>query len=350
MGKTSVLAITKNGVSIGENLKKLFPEWSVFAPSKLSNEKTEIIWYSEPTSEKIVELFKNNNALICIFSLGAVIRLIAPYLKDKKTDPAVIVIDDKTNFVISVLSGHIRGANELTKEIADKLGALSVITTAADVNKTIAVDLVGREFNWKIDDDSTVTKISAHMVNEKPIGIFQEAGNKNWYKKLPKNVLIYENMEDLKKSNSKACLIISDKVIDKEISKESVIYRPPSLVIGIGLHWDTTKETIREGIDDCLDKFQLSSKSIAKLVSIKKPEDVQGLIDLGKEIGIPVEYVNREDLAEISAPNPSETVKAFEGTASVSEAAAIKVSGGELIVEKQKFPPNLTIAIARILN
>ena len=99
-----------------------------------------------------------------------------------------------------------------------------------------------------------------------------------------------------------------------------------------------------------LRKFKLSSKSIAKLVSIKKPEDVQGLIDLGKEIGIPVEYVNREDLAEISAPNPSETVKAFEGTASVSEAAAIKISEGQLIVEKQKFPPNLTIAIARIMN
>jgi cobalt-precorrin 5A hydrolase len=85
-------------------------------------------------------------------------------------------------------------------------------------------------------------------------------------------------------------------------------------------------------------------------VSIKKPEDVQGLINIGKEMGIPVEYVNREDLAEITAPNPSDTVKAFEGTASVSEAAAIKISGGELIVEKQKFPPNLTIAIARIMN
>ena len=350
MEKTVVLAITKNGIKIGENLKKLFPDWSIFAPSKLSNENTEIVWYSEPTTDKIVELFKNNNALICLFSLGAVIRLIAPHLKDKKTDPAVIVIDDKANFVISVLSGHIGGANELTEEIAEKLGALPVITTAADVNKTIAVDLVGREFNWKIDDDSTVTKISAHMVNEEPIGILQEAGEKNWYKNLPKNVMIYDNMGDLKKSNSKAHLIISDKIIDDEISNESVIYRPPSLVIGIGLHWDTTKETIREGIDHCLEKFKLSSKSIAKLVSIKKPQDVQGLIDLGEEMGIPVEYVNREDLAEISAPNPSETVKAFEGTASVSEAAAIKVSGGELIVEKQKFPPNLTIAIARIMN
>ena len=350
MDKTSVLAITKNGVKIGENLKKIFPDWSIFAPSKFSNEKNDIIWYYEPTSEKIVELFKNSNALICLFSLGAVIRLIAPHLKDKKTDPAVIVIDDKTNFVISVLSGHIGGANELTQEIADKLHALPVVTTAADVNKTIAVDLVGREFNWKIDDDSTVTKISAHMVNEEPIGVFQDAGNKNWFKELPKNVSIYNNLDDLKKSNSKAYLIISDRVVDEELSKESVIYRPPSLVIGVGLHWDTTKETIKEGIKNCLEKFKLSSKSIAKLVSIKKPQDVQGLIDLGKEMKIPVEYVNREDLAEIPVPNPSDTVKAFEGTASVSEAAAMKVSGGKLIVEKQKFPPNLTIAIARIMN
>jgi len=347
--KTSILVITKNGVKIGENLKRLFPDWDVYAPSKLMNESAGITWYSEPTTEKIVDLFKNNNALICVFSLGAVIRLISPYLKDKKTDPAVLVIDDKTNFVISVLSGHIGGANELTEEIAEKIGALPVITTAADVNKTIAVDLVGREYDWKIDDDSTVTKISAHMVNEEPIGVFQEAGKKNWYKKLPKNVVIYNNIEELKKSNSKSYLIITDKIIDN-LKKESVIYRPPSLVVGIGLHWDTTKEIIKEGIEDCMKKFNLSPKSIAKLVSIKKPQDVQGLIELGIEMNLPVEYVNREDLAEITAPNPSETVKKYEGTASVSEAAAIKISKGELIVEKQKFPPNLTIAIARIMN
>ena len=347
MEKVSVLAITKNGINIGERLKELFPNWDIFVPSKLSNENKSIIWYSEPTSDKIIELFKNSNALICLFSLGAVIRLIAPYLKDKKTDPAVIVIDDKTNFVISVLSGHIGGANELTQEISEKLNALPVITTAADVNKTIAVDLVGREFGWKIDDETTVTKISAHMVNAEPIGVFQQTGNKKWYKELPKNVTIYNSLEELKKSNSKAHLIISDTIIDNELAQESVIYRPQSLVIGIGLHWDTTKDTIKDGIEHCLKKFNLSSKCIAKLVSIKKSEDVQGLIDLGEEMKIPVEYVNREELAEIITPNPSNTVKAFEGTASVSEAAAIKISNGELIVEKQKFPPNLTVAIAR---
>ena len=349
MEKVSVLAITKNGLDIGMKLKEIFPSWNIYAPAKFSNEM-KLTWYSEPTSEKIIELFKNSNALICLFSLGAVIRLIAPHLKDKKTDPAVIVIDDKINFVISVLSGHLGGANELTQTIAEKLNSKAVITTAADVNKTIAVDLIGKNWSWKIDGDSTVTKISAHMVNEESIGVFQDAGNTNWYKQLPKNVKIYDSLEELKKSQSKGNLIISDRIISNDLLDNSVIYRPPSLVIGIGLHWDTPKKTIKDGIDNCMEKYNLSPKSIAKLVSIKKPTDVQGLIDVGKDMEIPVEYVDREELAEVSAPNPSETVKAFEGTSSVSEASAIKVSGGSLIVEKQKFPPNLTIAIARILN
>jgi cobalt-precorrin 5A hydrolase len=347
--KVSVLAITKNGINIGVKLKEIFPSWDVYAPSKFSNDK-EINWYSNPTSEIIIELFKNSNALICLFSLGAVIRLIALHLKDKKNDPAVIVIDDKINFVISVLSGHLGGANELTQTIAEKLNAIPVITTAADVNKTIAVDLVGKDFGWKIEDDSTVTKISAHMVNEEKIGVYQDTGNTNWFKELPKNVKIYGSLDDLKNSHSKGHLIISDRIINDDFFENSVIYRPPSLVIGIGLHWDTTKQTIKDGMDISLKKYNLSLKSIAKLVSIKKPKDVQGLVDVGQEMGIPVEYVEREELAEVSAPNPSETVKAFEGTSSVSEAAAIKASGGKLIVEKQKFPPNLTIAIARILD
>ena len=350
MDKVVVLAITKNGIKIGEKLKEIFPSWQIFAPVKFQNESEKISWYSESTNDKIIELFKNCDSLVCLFSLGAVIRLIASHLKDKKTDPAVIVIDDKINFVISVLSGHIGGANKLTQEIAKKLNAIPVITTAADVNQTIAVDLIGRELDWKIENESTVTKVSAYMVNEEKIGIFQDAGKNNWYKKLPKNVKVFDNLEELKNSDSKGYLIITDKKLHGEFLDDSVVYRPPTLVVGIGLHWDTTKETIKNGINFCMEKFNLNSKSIASLVSIKKPKDVQGLIEIGKEMKIPVTYIEREDLADITAPNPSETVKKFEGTPSVSEAAAIKVAGGNLIVEKQKFPPNLTIAIARKLD
>jgi cobalt-precorrin 5A hydrolase len=351
MERISVLAITKNGVEMGLSLKKLFPDWQIFAPSKFSDKNEMINWYDDSTSIKIVDLFQSNDGLICLFSLGAVIRLIAPHIKDKKTDPAVIVIDDKAQFVISVLSGHLGGANELSNNIAAKINATPVITTAADVNKTIPVDLVGKEFGWKIDDDTTVTKVSAFMVNKEKIGVFQDTGEKDWWKKeLPDNVSKYENFEGLKNSGSKGFLIISDQTFNDEILENTVVYRPQTLVVGVGLHWDTSKDTIKSGLKSSLEKFHLSSKSLARFVSIKKEKDVEGLIELGKEMDIPIEYIDREELATITTPNPSKTVQAFEGTSSVSEAAALKSSSGKLIVEKQKFPPNLTIAIARIQN
>ena len=145
-------------------------------------------------------------------------------------------------------------------------------------------------------------------------------------------------------------MITNDQIDDESVLNNSVVYRVPDLVVGIGLHWDTSKKTIWDGVDETLEKFGLKQRQIARFVSIKKEKDVIGLIELGKEMNIPIEYIDREDLATITAPNPSETVQAFEGTASVSEAAAIKSSSGELIVEKQKFPPNLTVAIARIIQ
>jgi len=112
MDKVAILAITKNGIKIADTIRQSFPSWEVFAPSKFHDDGISAIWYEEQTSAKIADLFGKYDGLVCLFSLGAVIRLIAPHLKDKKTDPAIIVIDDKASFVISVLSGHLGGANE----------------------------------------------------------------------------------------------------------------------------------------------------------------------------------------------------------------------------------------------
>lgn len=350
MEQVSIIAITKNGIDIGKNLKKIFSNWQVYAPEKFSDNDSQIKWYSESTVAKIGELFKTSEALICIFSLGAVIRLIAPHLKDKKTDPAVLVIDDKSSFVISVLSGHIGGANQLTEDIAEKLNAVPVVTTAADVNKTIAVDLVGREFGWKIEDEATVTKVSAYMVNEEKIAVYQDAGEKNWWKtEFPKNVVLCSTLNELVESKSKGYLIISDKELDIDLSN-AVVYRPKTLVVGIGLHWDTSIEKIEKELQYCLKKYRLSTNSIAKFTTLKKPKNSEGLIQISEKMNVPIEYFEKDELSIIDAPNPSKTVKAFEGTASVSEASAILSSKGKLIVEKQKFPPDLTIAIARICN
>ncbi len=276
--------------------------------------------------------------------------MVSSHLIDKKSDPAVLVIDDRANNVISALSGHLGGANALARIVASFLGAQPIITTAADVNETIAVDLVGREFNWIIENFENVTKVSAFMVNEEKIAIYQDAGERNWWHApLPGNATIVDNIDKIKSQEFKAGLVISDRlVLDQTILGKSVIYRPKSLVVGIGLHWDTSKQTIKSGIDTVLKENGLSFKSIRNLASIKINRKVKGLEEFSIELGIPVEIFDKDRLASVDVPNPSTTVQKFEGTSSVSEASALLSSKGKLIVPKQKLPPNLTLAVSRI--
>src|ERR671925_2325623 len=192
--KTAIVAITRHGIEIARRIKKRMPDVEIYVPAKYSDGRTDINWFSEQSTQLVGNLFKSYDALICIFSLGAVIRMVAPHLIDKKSDPAVIVIDDRANYVISALSGHLGGANALARLVASFLGAQPVITTAADVNETIAVDLVGREFNWTIDNFENVTKVSAFMVNEEKITIYQDAGETNWWHgPLPGNVIVVDS-------------------------------------------------------------------------------------------------------------------------------------------------------------
>ena len=352
IGKTAVVAITKHGIVIARKIKDSLPEAEIYAPIKHSDSGPDINWFDKQTTQVVANLFKTYDALICIFSLGAVIRIIAPFLVDKKTDPAVLVIDDKANFVISTLSGHLGGANALTRLIASYLNSKPVITTAADVNETIPVDLVGKNFDWIIENYQNVTKISAFMVNEEKIGLYQEAGEKNWWDatSLPQNVTVTKELYELKSPNFKGALIISDKIIaDPVILEKSVIYRPKSLVVGIGLHRDTSKDIIENGILTVLKDKQLSFKSIRNISSINKEGKIKGLQEFSEQYKIPVEIYDKGKLGQVSVPNPSKTVQKFEGIPSVSEASSILSSNnGELIVPKQKFPPNLTVAVSRV--
>lgn len=362
--KIAIVAITKHGIDIAEKIKLQLDGTQIFIPDKHrayyekkdkpEGKKVEINWFSEQTSKLIPQIFKTFNALICIFSLGAVIRLIAPVLSDKKNDPAVLVVDDKHQFVISALSGHLGGANELTRVVSEILNSIPVITTAADVNDTIAVDLLGKEHGWEIENFDNVTRISAHMVNEEKIGVFQNCGQTSWrrnnIKPLPKNVFFVTDFEELKNNEFKGCLIISDQMIyDKEILKKSVIYRPKSLVVGVGLHWDTGMDVIENGVTEVFDKYKLSLKSISKITSLDRGARVRGLDEFCQKYGLELELYGKAELSDVQVPNPSDVVKKYEGTPSVSEASCILGSGnGSLIVTKQIFPPNLTIAICRM--
>ena len=348
--KVAIVCITKNGINISKRIKEKIPSASIYAQSKHKDSSDGIIWFEKNTKIMIEEIFKEYDSIICIFSLGAVIRLISNLLVDKKTDPAVIVIDDKANFVISALSGHLGGANSLSKHIADILNSTAVITTAADVNETIAVDLLGNDFKWRIENFENVTKVSAHMVNEEKIGVYQDTGETKWWnKELPKNVTIVDDIDELKSDNFRAGLIISDKIItDQLLIGKSVIYRPKSLVVGLGFHWDTTQKDIEDGIMKVLKENGLSFLSIRNLSTIDRGKSPASLGSFSDKHGIPLEFFEKEKLNKIMVPNPSDMVKKYEGTSSVSEASSILSSGGELIITKQKFPPNLTVAVSRI--
>src|SRR5919112_1467521 len=293
--KIAVVAITKHGIVIARKIKYNLRHAEIYAPIKHNDSGPDINWFDTQTTEMVASLFKTYDALICIFSLGAVIRIIAPVLVDKKTDPAVVVIDDKANFTISALSGHLGGANALTRSIASYLNSKSVITTAADVNETIPVDLVGRDFGWKIENYQNVTKVSAFMVNEEKIGLYQNAGEKNWWHAIsfPQNVTVTKDLYELK---------------DKG----------------------------------------LCFKSIRNISSINKEGQIKGLQEFSEKYGIPLEIYDKGKLRQVSVPNPSKMVEKFEGTPSVSEASSILSSKGELIVPKQKFPPDLTVAVSRV--
>jgi cobalt-precorrin 5A hydrolase len=156
------------------------------------------------------------------------------------------------------------------------------------------------------------------------------------------------NVEDLKNHQFKGCLIISDRIVsDRDITEKSVVYRPKNLIIGIGLHWTTSKQSIESAIKSVLDNHDLSWKSIGAVASMDRGAPVKGLQEFSRHYNIPVQVFDKYKLNEVKVPNPSEMVLRYEGTASVSEASALLASQGNLVIPKQKFPPDLTVAVAR---
>jgi cobalt-precorrin 5A hydrolase len=219
------------------------------------------------------------------------------------------------------------------------------------VNETVAVDLVGREFGWAIENFENVTRTSAFMVNEEKIALYQDAGERNWWQgALPKNVTVVNSIDDVKSAEFRGALVITDRAADAETMAKAVVYRPKTLVVGIGLHRDTSRETIESGVKSVFDSYGLAIKSIRNIASVDRGARVKGLDEFSARLAVPVQIFTKEELAAVEVPNPSAAVQRFEGTASVSEAASILSSKGELVVPKQKFPPDLTIAVCRVAH
>jgi len=237
--KLALIAITKHGCELAKRVATVVPDVTVITPAKFADKFSSLSnplhSYEGALSQEIAVLFREYDQLVFCVSLGAVIRLIAPHLKSKDEDPGVLVIDDKAEFVIPVLSGHIGGANAYAESLAQALGATAVVTTASDVGKTIAVDILGRELGWKVEAPKiNITRVSAHVVNEEAIAFVQEAGSKNWWTRktpLPANIHLFDRFEDVNLDTHKAVLWVTQREIDAEhwrrLEERLVVYRPP---------------------------------------------------------------------------------------------------------------------------
>ncbi|WP_307197082.1 cobalt-precorrin 5A hydrolase [Neobacillus niacini] len=356
-GDYAVVAITKHGVELARKLGQSFQNADVYYMSKFEKGdegEKDIQLFTGSVRLLLPSLFEVYKGLIIIISLGAVVRMIAPLLKDKKTDPGVVVIDDKGEHVISVLSGHIGGANELTKEVAAALKARPIITTASDVQETIAVDLFGKRFGWIWDSAEKLTPVSASVVNEEKIAIVQESGEKEWWlygRPLPENIKSYRSILEALAEKPDAALVVTHRNLSEEeqqILQNGVLYRPKVIVLGMGCNRGTTSKEIEAVIDETLAELNVSKKSVKAICTIDLKKDEAGLIEVKNKNRWEFICYTPEELNSIKIEDPSETVFKFTGAYGVSEPAALLYSGAETLALTKKKSGNVTISVAVI--
>ncbi|MCP4933283.1 MAG: cobalamin biosynthesis protein CbiG [bacterium] len=237
--KVALLAITKHGCELVKKAATELTDATIAVPIKFAENfkpfKDRLHTYEGPSKAQIDHLFEQFDQIVFFVSLGAVVRLISPHLKSKEIDPGVVVVDDAAQYVIPVLSGHVGGANEFAEQLATILGARAVLTTASDARKTIAVDILGRDLDWKIEAPKwNLIRVSAHIVNDEPVALVQECGSKDWWKPktpLPKNIHLFERFADVDLNAHKSILWITQKEVPQSmwdnLAERLIVYRPP---------------------------------------------------------------------------------------------------------------------------
>jgi cobalt-precorrin 5A hydrolase len=360
--KLAIHAITRHGFTLAQKLQEAFPDSTLFVSNKISQDaRDKVIPVKLPLGPLLDEVFHAYETHVFIISVGAVVRMIAPLLRDKKQDPAVVCIDDAGRFAICLLSGHVGGGNRETLRMATALNCQPVITTASDVQGTLTVDILGRELGWVLEDqEHNVTTSCAAVVNERPVLIVQECGQPDFWplkKAWPPGVTYTRTIEDVSPEPWERILMISDREIPQlypELYAKGLVYRPPTLWIGIGCDRDAPFEFLKHGLESVLREFRLSEKSIAGFSSASIKADEGGLLQLCEYYGKPLRCFDADELDRVMPiENPSEKVREHVGTRSVSEASCLIASGAQaLLVPKQKYgepgiKQKMTVAIAR---
>lgn len=312
--------------------------------------------YKGTVREWTGQMFQSQDAIIYVGAAGIAVRSIAPYVRSKKEDPAVIVIDEKGKYCIPVLSGHIGGANELALLISDRIQALPVITTATDLNGKWAVDVFAAKNKLYIMDMKKAKEISAAVLQGSSIAIMIERDGElredsipselevSWLGR-PEQDNVSPESEDSRKKEDIHIGIHRYRNLDNP--SECPLYLvPKALVLGIGCKKGTKAEIIEEAVRRVFDREALSYQSICKVASIDLKAKEPGLLEYCSKYDLPFEVYGKDELMEVPGTfTSSEFVEKITGVDNICERSAMRAGGDRLIVRKKSYE-GVTVAVA----
>jgi cobalt-precorrin 5A hydrolase len=325
----SLFAYSKKGIETARRIiAALGGSCAAYTVERLAGEEFSPI--PKPSSEFFGERFSEDGALIFVCSCGIAVRSIAPHIRSKTEDPAVIVVDETGRFAISLLSGHIGGANALAESIAAKIGAVPVITTATDANGRFSVDTWAKANGFAISDMGMAKAVSAAILEgDVPVrSDFPVSG------KLP---------EGLKAGRGETGVYLT--YTKDEPFPNTLRLIPKCLCLGLGCRRGITAEAIKNAVDSVLSEYGIDPAAIKRAASIDIKKDEAGLLEYCREAGLEIEFYSAERLNGVrDSVSSSDFVKTVTGVDCVCERAAL-IGADELIVKKTAHD-GVTVALA----
>jgi len=351
--KLAVISVTNRGALLGDDLANklslLGHQVECFAKSGRNPQSATPY---ELLSQLMEDVFVHHDGLIFIMATGIVVRVIAPYIQDKRFDPAVVVMDEGGQYAISLLAGHIGGANELADLIGQTSGAIPVITTATDVNGKPAADLLAVKLHKKIQPFATLKCINGAIANGDLVLFFIDTTlpNQEFYWQVAENLgITLQNIENISTMDYDAAVLITDRPLD--VKKPHVYLSSIALAVGIGCRRGTAKEDILAAVNDACHRIGYNNKSIGIIGSTIIKQDEVGLLAVIEELAVPSQFfINNQlqDCIDKYQLDVSSFVKKQVGVGNICAAAAILAGQtGKLLLPKTKYKA-VTVAIAPV--
>lgn len=323
----------------------------LWLPAKLE-QQTNSQHYNNSLREHLASIWTENQAFIFCLAIGAVVRLIAPLLKNKHEDPAIVVIDSQGDYVISLCSGHQGKADLLAQLVASQLGATTIVTGASNGLSLPGIDTLGFSYGWR-KGTGDWTGVMAAIARQEKIQVIQETGSTLWQEHLPKKHPFSFGFVELEETIPDARIWISStkRKFYPQGDYPKIQWHPKVLWAGVGCERGTSRELIDKAIDETCKTYHLAPEAIAGIVSIDLKADEVGIVEVCQRRNLVFKTFTATELNQVEVPTPSVVVEQEVGTPSVAEAAAI-LMGQNLLVSKQIFKSEaqsgaVTIAIAQ---